>query len=194
MDSDVQVIWSFLKMSTTVKNSALAVALSVVFLASSAGALEDIRLANGKPCYSTERTLYAEDGVTPFQCQASGGPAYAFKVYVGEKLLWDGILSAKKASVQFDLPGGVAGKQTPQLVLTRDLKSDPDGHVIFFGEERLQAVLNLESEDGSVHVPTTQSIGISLRVKDTTIVDPVGPIAGSLVDFSTYRLVVRPAS
>ena len=181
-------------MSKSVKSLGLMLALGATFLSSSASAVEGARLAHGKPCYSTERTFYAEDGVTPFQCEASGGPAYAFKVYVGKELLWEGVLPTTAANVHFELPGGSYGKPAPQLVVTRDLSADHEGHVVFFGEKHLQAIMHLQSDDGELHVPAINSIGLSVRVKDATVVDPVGPIVGSLVDFSPYRFEVRPVN
>ena len=178
-------------MSKSVNALGLILALGATFLTSNASAVGGTRLAEGKPCYSTERTFYAEDGVTPFQCEASGGPAYSFKVYVGKQLLWEGALPTTAASVHFELPEGSEGKPAPQLVVARDLSADPEGRVVFFGEEHLQAIMHLQSGDGQLHVPTINSIGLSVRVKDAAVVDPVGPIAGSLVDFSAYRFEVR---
>lgn len=178
-------------MSKSVKALGLILALGATLLTSNASAVGGTRLADGKPCYPTERTFYAEDGVTPFQCEASGGPAYEFKVYVGKQLLWEGVLPTTAASVNFELPGGSEGKPASQLVVTRDLSADHDGRVVFFGEEHLQAIMHLQSNDGELHVPAINSIGLSVPVKDATVVDPVGPIVGSLVDFSFYRFEVR---
>lgn len=50
----------------------------LIFLCSSVVAAAEVRKADGKPCYETEKTYYDKDGVTPHSCLSSGGPAYTF--------------------------------------------------------------------------------------------------------------------
>ncbi|WP_410951083.1 hypothetical protein [Pseudomonas sp. S1(2024)] len=174
-----------------------AAAISVFALVSSSAIAEGARPAEGKPCYPTEKTLYEKDGSTPLQCVSAGGPAYAFKVYLGEQLVWEGILPSTKPTVSFELPAslGGGGKAAPLLTIGRDLEIDPMGAAVFMREDRIHAINTYKGDQGTViHVPVMRSSGATVRVNDEIVVTPVFVNSVMSDDFAVYRFEVGPAS
>ena len=174
-----------------------AAAIGVITLMSNPAIAQGARMAEGKPCHPTERTLYAEDGTTPFQCVPASGPAYAFKVFLKEQLVWEGILPSTKPSVSFELPAslGGGGQAAPQLTVGRDLQIDPKGSAVFLREERVHAVNTYKGDHGAVaNVPEVRSSGATVRVSDKVVVAPVFVNSVMADDFTVYRFEVGPAS
>lgn len=172
-----------------------SILLIVGMIMGSAAIASSMRPADGKPCYSTEKTYFDTDGVTPFACKPAGGPAYSFKVYAGSNLLWSGDLPADQPEVYFDLQAKKEEdkKVTPRLVIKRDLESDPNGYVIFFGESRLAGFKTVTAPGTSISLPQMLEIGWRLLVRpDSGEVDRrFGTVKGGVVDDNDYRLVIR---
>lgn len=154
----------------------------------------EIRMADGKPCHPTERTFYAEDGATPYQCEAAGGPAYRFEVYDGENLLWKGELPPHEPEVYFEFQEKLSEKDFSRLLVKRDLNADPQGRVVFFGEQHVQRVDTLESANGTLmKMPVLQKVGFSIPVKESRELK-LSAVAGAKTDFSRLRLTISPSS
>ncbi|MDF9778876.1 hypothetical protein [Pseudomonas baetica] len=172
----------------------MIVALSAVLLLPSAAMAEESRLAGGKPCYPTEKTYFDKDGITPHTCVPNGGPAYNFKVFDGNKLIWEGALPSSKPEVTYDFPqrSVVEKSKAPRLVVKRDLSADPMGKVVFFGEEHLRSIDDVQIGSNKNQIPKIQSTGISIPVGESEVITRMGKIEGAAVDFKNYRISVSP--
>lgn len=154
-----------------------------------------MRLADGKPCYPTEKTIFGKDGVTPFSCIPAGGPAYSFKVYVREHLLWSGKLASTEPEVFFELPTTTKTEKNrlPHLIIKRDLERDPTGNIIFFGESSLGAMKSYTADGNSLQLGEMQLKGVTFASpspKQEKAVH-VGKISGAVFDQIDYRVVIQ---
>lgn len=173
--------------------SKLAFALSGMILMNST-LMAEVRQTDGKPCYPTEKTYYAEDGVTPFQCIPSGGPAFTFTVYDGTDVVWSGILPIAEPIVYFELPPKMqsAERSTTRLFVTRDLKTDPLGNSVFFGEEHLYDIEAYGQEGNVIQIPRMISLGKSVPKVTSKVTFKMGRIEGATIDFENYIFTVQP--
>lgn len=176
------------------KGLTYAMALGAIAMISNTAVADDIRPAYGKPCYQTEKTYYDKDGITPFQCESAGGPAYNFTVHEGDELLWEGKLPTTEPRAYFDLPkSSESDKESGiRLVVKRDLRADPMGHAVFFGEENLNSIVTSKSGEHNIHMPIMQTIGKTTLTKDREVVTHIGKIDGAKTDFSEYIFTIRP--
>ena len=156
----------------------------------------EMRMANGKPCYPTEKTYFDSDGVTPLQCAAASGPPYSFQVYVGDKIIWQGKLQINTPEVSYSLPSNDEriNNLNPRLVIMRDLKSDPTGHTFFFGESHLAGFVTSRNAENSVQLPEIVFSGKTIQVNPAlgAVTVDIGKINGALIAGGNYRVVVTP--
>lgn len=168
---------------------------SICLTVASAATAGHMRMADGKPCYPTEKTYYDKDGVTPFGCEPASGPAYAFKVWSQSTLLWEGELASSVPAVYFPLKVSSGAKENsqPRLVIRRDLSADPTGQVVFFGETHVESIKTLKVENGStIQAPENHETGITVRVKPGSTAEfAFAQLPGSVTSQMSYRVELR---
>ena len=154
------------------------------------------RDAHGQACYPTEKTYFLSDGVTPSICESTRGPAYDFLIYANDQLIWRGHLSNSQPEIAYKLRSDDPSIKmlSPQLIVMRDLKSDPTGHVVFFGETDIDSFNQYTDGNNSVSFPERTYVGKSIPVKSYlgALYVHVGLIEGSIMSDSDYSVVIIP--